>query len=221
MLLQFTLAESTQTFCLQQIDFYLWYPLCQPLPSVPQLFSSSLCLCNVGKTLRKPQCSLFTASLFSLISLCTPLSRQETLIDSGSIKTSLFMGIFLREKPLFLLSLWTCIFRFLPYGLTLTPILLKGKITRFKDIVVVYYVQLYSFRATPNLSRQAVGEMHVHLMKYVSTLVTYIQSRQSGGPLLHISLHMPTHNLACDYLSSISAAPLMRPISVSKISQLQ
>lgn len=130
-------------------------------------------------------------------------------------------GHFLREKPLFLLSLWTCIFRFLPYGLTLTPILLKGKITRFKDIVVVYYVQLYSFRATPNPSRQAVGEMHVHLMKYVSTLVTYIQSRQSGGPLLHISLHMPTHNLACDYLSSISAAPLMRPISVSKISQLQ
>lgn len=149
MLLQFTLAESTQTFCLQQIDFYLWYPLCQPLPSVPQLFSSSLCLCNVGKTLRKPQCSLFTASLFSLISLCTPLSRQETLIDSGSIKTSLFMGIFLREKPLFLLSLWTCIFRFLPYGLTLTPILLKGKITRFKDIVVVYYVPALFIQGNP------------------------------------------------------------------------
>lgn len=91
------------------ISDFLPVSLCRQSPS---FFLHPYACVVSGKTFRKPQCSLFTASLFSLISLCAPLSRQETLIDSGSIQTSLFMGIFLREKPLFLLSLWTYILIF-------------------------------------------------------------------------------------------------------------
>lgn len=46
------------------------------------------------------------------------------------------------------------------------------------------------------------------IKKNASTPVTHISKETSEGPL-HTSLHMPTHNLACDYLSSISAALVM------------
>lgn len=144
--------------------------------SSPPCFSLSRHLRSGGKTLRSHNAphllhhySHWSPSVLHYVAICV-------------LSKFLICVIFFFSSP------WKCIVLILPLGSWYKSHCEGVASELLPTFLVGYDVQLLHSEQPPNLSMQAVSEMHVHLIKYVSTLVTHI-SKQTEWRTTSIRIH--------------------------------